>query len=158
MGHQVKKLNKRRITEIRGKTALYRKCTNTSAHEFVLIAMRVHLFPSRTQKLSSFAPTIVAGWLAVKIGNANTRPWPKGRGFSSPETCHRHVSWRQRIVALAMKTGNGNTKGLTERSGLFFAWNMPPACFLTAKDSCLSCENRNLNYHLHKIVEVFYYT
>ena len=39
--------------------------------ELVLIAMRVHLFPSRTQKLSSSAPTIVAGRLAVKIGNAN---------------------------------------------------------------------------------------
>ena len=33
--------------------------------------VRVHLFPSRTQKLSSLAPTIVAGRLAVKIGNAN---------------------------------------------------------------------------------------
>ena len=41
--------------------------------EFVLITMRVHLFPSRTQKLSSFVPTIVAGRLAVKIGNANTQ-------------------------------------------------------------------------------------
>ena len=33
--------------------------------------MRVHLFPSRTQKLSSSAPTILAGRLAGKIGNAN---------------------------------------------------------------------------------------
>ena len=39
--------------------------------KLVLIAVRVHLFPSRTQKLSSLAPTIVAGRLAVKIGNAN---------------------------------------------------------------------------------------
>ena len=29
--------------------------------KFVLIVMRVHLFPSRTQKLSSCTPTIVAG-------------------------------------------------------------------------------------------------
>ena len=34
--------------------------------------MRVHLFPSRTQKLSSFASTILAGRLAGKIDNANT--------------------------------------------------------------------------------------
>ena len=34
--------------------------------------MRVHLFPSRTQKLSSFAPTILGGRLPGKIGNANT--------------------------------------------------------------------------------------
>jgi len=35
--------------------------------------MRVHLFPSRTQKLSSCAPTILGGRLPGKIGNANTR-------------------------------------------------------------------------------------
>ena len=37
-----------------------------------MIAMRVHLFPFRTQKLSSFAPTILGGRLPGKIGNANT--------------------------------------------------------------------------------------
>ena len=42
--------------------------------KLVLIAMRVHLFPSRTQKLSSFAPTILGGRLPGKIGNANTNP------------------------------------------------------------------------------------
>ena len=46
---------------------------NSSVNEFVLIVMRVHLFPFRTQKLSSCTPTIVAGGLAVKIGNANIR-------------------------------------------------------------------------------------
>ena len=35
--------------------------------------MWVHLFPSRTQKLSTHTPTIVAGRLAVKIGNANIK-------------------------------------------------------------------------------------
>ena len=40
--------------------------------KLVLIAMRVHLIPSRTQKLSSFAPTILGGRLPGKIGNANT--------------------------------------------------------------------------------------
>ena len=54
-----------------------KRCYNSdvlvkSKNELVLIAVRVHLFPSRTQKLSSLAPTIVAGRLAVKIGNANT--------------------------------------------------------------------------------------
>ena len=41
--------------------------------KFVLIAMRVHLFPSRTQKLSSCTPTILGGRLPGKIGNANTK-------------------------------------------------------------------------------------
>ena len=36
--------------------------------------MRVHLFPSRTQKLSSCTPTILGGRLPGKIGNANTKP------------------------------------------------------------------------------------
>ena len=40
--------------------------------EFVLIVMRVHLFPSRTQKLSSCALTILGGRLPGKISNANT--------------------------------------------------------------------------------------
>ena len=42
--------------------------------ELVLIAMWVHLFPSRTQKLSTCAPTILGGRLPGKIGNANTEP------------------------------------------------------------------------------------
>ena len=36
------------------------------------MAVRVHLFPFRTQKLSSFVPTILGGRLPGKIGNANT--------------------------------------------------------------------------------------
>ena len=37
------------------------KVVTSHRHKLVLIAMRVHLFPSRTQKLSSSAPTILAG-------------------------------------------------------------------------------------------------
>ena len=52
--------------------------------KLVLIVMRVHLFPSRTQKLSSFAPTILGGRLPGKIGNANTSPdHPAGASFLS---------------------------------------------------------------------------
>ena len=43
--------------------------------------MRVHLFPSRTQKLSSCTPTILGGRLPGKIGNANTKPRLNSRGF-----------------------------------------------------------------------------
>ena len=62
----------RRISEIRSKLLLDRKGKTSSTYEFVLIVVWVHLFPSRTQKLSTRTPTIVAGRLAVKIGNANT--------------------------------------------------------------------------------------
>ena len=43
-------------------------------YELVLIVMWVHLFPSRTQKLSTCTPTILGGRLPGKIGNANTNP------------------------------------------------------------------------------------
>ena len=52
---------------------IYRRWVVSHPKEFVLIAMRVHLFPSRTQKLSSFVPTILGGRLPGKIGNANTK-------------------------------------------------------------------------------------
>ena len=57
---------------VREQTLFDIKDGESHPYELVLIAVRVHLFPSRTQKLSSLAPTIVAGRLAVKIGNANT--------------------------------------------------------------------------------------
>ena len=53
----------------------------THPKKLVLIAMRVHLFPSRTQKLSSSAPTILAGRLAGKIGNANINSTRNGGVF-----------------------------------------------------------------------------
>ena len=34
----------------------------------VTITMRIHLYPYRTQKLSSFVPKILASYLAGKIG------------------------------------------------------------------------------------------
>ena len=58
--------------------------------KFVLIVMWVHLFPSRTQKLSTCTPTIVAGRLAVKIGNANTMLF-LGNSIM-PVTAHRTVT------------------------------------------------------------------
>ena len=63
---------------------------NTHPIEFVLIVMWVHLFPSRTQKLSTRTPTIVAGRLAVKIGNANTMLF-LGNSIM-PVTVHRTVT------------------------------------------------------------------
>ena len=42
------------------------------ALKLVLIVTRVHPFPFRTRKLSSFTPKILAWRRAGKIGNANT--------------------------------------------------------------------------------------
>ena len=52
--------------------------------------MRVHLFPSRTQKLSSCTPTILGGRLPGKIGNANTRPHSFGCEVFS-------IDWNRRM-------------------------------------------------------------
>ena len=62
-----------RICEVKARRGFDINEAERLPYELVLIVMRVHLFPSRTQKLSSFTPTIVAGRLAVKIGNANTK-------------------------------------------------------------------------------------
>ena len=64
----------------------------THPYEYVLIAARVHLFPSRTQKLSSLAPTILGGRLPGKIGNANTKDSSYGLGLFLPASVHRTLA------------------------------------------------------------------
>ena len=46
--------------------------TASQKSKLVLIAVRVHPFPSRTRKLSSLAPKILVWRRTGKIGNANT--------------------------------------------------------------------------------------
>ena len=58
----------------------YKRWLKATHNELVLIAVRVHLFPSRTQKLSSPAPTILGGRLPGTIGNANTKASYESRG------------------------------------------------------------------------------
>ena len=84
----------------------------THPYEFVLIAARVHLFPSRTQKLSSLAPTILGGRLPGKIGNANTKKsQAKAWLFFYIQvmlvaTVHRTVATPGQYVGLPGKIGN----------------------------------------------------
>ena len=54
--------------------------------------MWVHLFPSRTQKLSTCTPTILGGRLPGKIGNANTRSLDRNVGAFSA------YKWRESLV------------------------------------------------------------
>ena len=79
-----------------------------------MIAMRVHLFPSRTQKLSSFAPTILGGRLPGKIGNANITASIERSGLFLPKTCHRHVFYGRTILGLPRKIGNVNIQSQTK--------------------------------------------
>ena len=46
---------------------IYNVVRNNTKQKLVLIAVRVHLFPSRTQKLSSLALKILGGKLPGKI-------------------------------------------------------------------------------------------
>ena len=72
--------------------------------------MRVHLFPFRTQKLSSFAPTILGGRLPGKIGNANTNLHRNVEVFFRPVSVHRTLADGMTILGLPGKIGNANTK------------------------------------------------
>ena len=58
---------------VRGRKAFNIKDGASHPYELVLIVMWVHLFPSRTQKLSTCTLTILGGRLPGKIGNANTK-------------------------------------------------------------------------------------
>ena len=49
--------------------------TKSTAMQSVLIAVRVHPFPSRTRQLSSLAPKILGRRRPGKIGSADTRVW-----------------------------------------------------------------------------------
>ena len=74
--------------------------------KLVLIAMRVHLFPSRTQKLSSCTPTILGGRLPGKIGNANTEPPTKVGGFFLLKHATGMFLTQGQYVGLPRKMGN----------------------------------------------------
>ena len=66
------------------------------SEKLVLIVLRVHLFPSRTQKLSSGSSTIVCGWLHVKIDNANILDAPAvrlGRFLLCWRSCYIFDIW-----------------------------------------------------------------
>ena len=92
--------------------------------KLVLIAVRVHLFPSRTQKLSSLAPTILGGRLPGKIGNANTNSTTKVVEFflarNKPPAC---FSRQGQYVGPPKKVGKVNTKSQT-KVWLFFIPSM----------------------------------
>ena len=94
--------------------------------ELVLIAARVHLFPFRTQKLSSLAPTILGGRLPGKIGNANTESTRRNLGAfffypqKVPGTVHRTVPTAPTILGLPGKPDNANTKSTKRNLGAFF--------------------------------------
>ena len=65
-GPLVKRLRQRPLTPLTWVRFPY------GSPNLVLITMRIHLFPYRTQKLSSFVPTILGGRLPGKIGNARS--------------------------------------------------------------------------------------
>ena len=88
----------------------------THRKKFVLIAMRVHLFPSRTQKLSSSALTILGGRLPGKISNANTRNLNRKVGvFCCLQVSTGHLRMAGRYVGLPGKPSNANTRNLNRK-------------------------------------------
>ncbi len=85
-------------------------------YESVLIAVRVHLFPSRTQKLSSPAPKILGWRRPGKIGNADTNEgvWstrPDPFPYSSLAQLVEHAAVNRRVVG-SSPTGGARSDGL----------------------------------------------
>ena len=104
--------------------------------EFVLIVMRVHLFPSRTQKLSSCTPTILGGRLPGKIGNANTKPRSLDRGFFQPAGVHRTLADGRTIPGLPRKIDNANIKPRFYDRG-FFLCPKNTTCYAGGAKKCV---------------------
>ena len=123
MGHQVKTTEDRVLI----------KDGNKPSIEFVLIVMRVHLFPSRTQKLSSCTPTILGGRLPGKIGNANTKPRSKGRGFFLPKSVHRTLFIRQDNTLAYPESQVTRTQEPPTKVGGFFLLKHATSMFLNAR-------------------------
>ena len=98
-------------------------------NELVLITVRVHLFPSRTQKLSSRVPTILGGRLPGKIGNANIEPRLKSRGFFPPKTVHRTVFSRRYNTLAYPGSQVMLTQSLDRKVGAFFCLKQSTGLF-----------------------------
>ena len=73
--------------------------------ELVLIAVRVHPFPSRTRKLSSLAPKILVWRRTGKIGNANTTGKIGNANTSGGSFFLRHASLAQSVEHAAVNRG-----------------------------------------------------
>ena len=54
----------------------------------VAMAVRIHLFSFRTQKLSSLAPTILCGRPHGKIGSCRFHYWPIDRNYSEKSAAY----------------------------------------------------------------------
>ena len=98
-----------------------------SPKKLVLIGVWVHLFPSRTQKLSTPSPTILCGWLHGKIGNANTENLTRNREVFCCLKQSTGLFFNGRtILCLHGKIGNANTEKPTWeiKSDFFLFWEL----------------------------------
>ena len=135
-----------------------------------MIVMRVHLFPSRTQKLSSCTLTILGGRLPGKIGNANTSLdrkvgaffIPLDRWIGPPVSCCG-ARQKRRLSKQACFLPTAAT-----RSGRFIRHRRRfprspsrtqklSSCTLTILGGRLPGKIGNANTSLHSFVEAFSY-
>ena len=119
----------------------------------VSIGVRVHLFPSRTQKLSLLSPTIVAGRLAAKIGNANTiTGLPKGGPVFIPVCVGAGSAWTAdgRSAGSCSAGGRGPESGsAARRKAQNKAQQACGRCFIRNAPFCFSAlaEKNPINYY-----------
>ena len=85
----------------------------------VIIAKRIHLFPYRTQKLSSIAPKVVGGSLPARIGRCGA--------------VHRkEVESSRKIIGEVSESGRRSTVGNRVSRGTCFEGSNP---FLSIMDA-----------------------
>ena len=89
----------------------------------VLITMRIHLFPFRTQKLSSFVPKILGGQPPGKIGRCRHSAVPFRAAllsYSSLAQLAEHAAVNRRVVG-SSPTGGAKKRSTTSVVLLFLA-------------------------------------
>ena len=104
-----------------------RRCT-----QLVLMTVRVHLFPSRTQQLSSLVPTILGWKRPGKIGRRQHKRPPQSRRstYCSLAQSVERMTVNHDVVSSSL-TGAANEKAT--RLGGFFHWLFllaPPGCIV----------------------------
>ena len=91
--------------------------------EPVLMTMRIHLFPSRTQKLSSWVPKILGWRRPGKIGRCRhkreTRIYTGFLSYCSLAQSVEHAAVNRGVVSSSL-TGAAKKKKLHQRCSFFF--------------------------------------
>ena len=93
----------------------------------VAMAVRIHLFSFRTQKLSSLAPTILCGRPHGKIGSCRFHYWPIDRNYSEKSAAYcplaqsvEHSAVNRSVVSSSLSGAAIAYSGRTKSTTVFY--------------------------------------